>query len=182
MPPKPRFSREEIAAAALAIVKEKGAAALTAREIGKYLGSSPTPIFTVFQTMEEVKWEARKLALKEFQAYAADFADDSPAFKRIGLPMIRYATREPELYKLLFMQEHPQHQNFTGIPADLRELAETAIAVIMQENEMTQREACLLFEHLWIYTFGIGVLCANRVCNFTEEQIAEKLAQIFAAV
>lgn len=34
MPPKPRFTREEIVAAALDIVSRKGIEALTARELG----------------------------------------------------------------------------------------------------------------------------------------------------
>ena len=40
MPPKPRFTREEIVAAALDIVSRKGIEALTARELGEALGSS----------------------------------------------------------------------------------------------------------------------------------------------
>ena len=40
MPPKPRFTREEIVAAALDIVSRKGIEALTARELGETLGSS----------------------------------------------------------------------------------------------------------------------------------------------
>ena len=35
MPPKPKFSKEQIAEAALAIIKEKGLSALTARDLGK---------------------------------------------------------------------------------------------------------------------------------------------------
>ena len=34
MPPKPKFSREEIVQAALKIVSEKGVEALTAKELG----------------------------------------------------------------------------------------------------------------------------------------------------
>lgn len=40
MPPKPRFTREEIVAAALDIVSRQGIEALTARELGEALGSS----------------------------------------------------------------------------------------------------------------------------------------------
>ena len=67
MPPKPKFTKEAVAAIALAIIKEDGLAALTARELGKRLGTSASPIFTVFQSMDEVKLAARKLALDEFK-------------------------------------------------------------------------------------------------------------------
>ena len=32
-----------------------------------------------------------------------------------------------------------------------------------------------------MHTFGLGALCAMKVCDFTEEEIAEKLGQVFAA-
>ena len=51
MPPKAKFTREEIVAAALEITREKGIEAVTAREIGKTLNSSARPIFTVFQLL-----------------------------------------------------------------------------------------------------------------------------------
>ena len=57
MPPKPKFTREEITAAALELVSEQGIEALTARNRGMRLGSSARPIFTVFRSMEEVQQE-----------------------------------------------------------------------------------------------------------------------------
>lgn len=54
MPPKAKFSREEIISAALQLVREGGVEAVTARELGARLGSSARPIFTVFESMEEV--------------------------------------------------------------------------------------------------------------------------------
>ena len=47
MPPKPKFTKEEIVAAALELVSANGIEALTARELSAYLGSSARPIFTV---------------------------------------------------------------------------------------------------------------------------------------
>lgn len=40
MPPKPKFTREEVVEAALRLISEKGTDALTARELGERLGSS----------------------------------------------------------------------------------------------------------------------------------------------
>ena len=55
MPPKAKFSREEILEMALCIASESGIDAVTARELGNRLGSSARPIFTVFENMDEVK-------------------------------------------------------------------------------------------------------------------------------
>ena len=54
MPPKAKFTQEEIIEAALNIVRTNGYEALTSRALGTYLSSSARPIFTVFKNMEEV--------------------------------------------------------------------------------------------------------------------------------
>ena len=57
MPPKAKFTKEEIIAAALKITREQGIGAVTARELGARLGSSARPVFTVFSSMEELTRE-----------------------------------------------------------------------------------------------------------------------------
>ncbi len=182
MPPKPKFSKEEIAAAALAIVKESGVEALTARELGSRLGSSARPIFTVFKSMEEVKWAARGLALREFERYISDYQSYTPAFKRVGMQMVSYAVHEPELFKLLFMQGHPQGASFRTCLTELGEMAETCVRLISRDYALPETEARTLFEQMWVHAFGLGALCAMKVCDFTEAEIAEKLGQVFGGM
>ena len=55
MPPKAKFTKQQITDAALQIVREEGVEKLTSRNLGKKLGSSACPIFTVFSSMEEVE-------------------------------------------------------------------------------------------------------------------------------
>lgn len=57
MPPKAKFTKEEIIEAALEITRSEGFQALTARALGTKLGSSSRPIFTLFQNMDEVQQE-----------------------------------------------------------------------------------------------------------------------------
>ena len=54
MPPKAKFKKNEIIETALNIVRTRGFEALTARSLGAELGSSARPIFTVFQSMDEL--------------------------------------------------------------------------------------------------------------------------------
>ena len=55
MPPSVKFTKEEIVNAALQVVREKGTAALTTRQIAAVLGVSTRPIFTYFQNMQQVQ-------------------------------------------------------------------------------------------------------------------------------
>ena len=182
MPPKPKFTKEEIAAAALAIIKEKGVGALTARDLGSRLGASARPIFTIFKNMDEVKWAARELALREFEDYASDFTEYTPAFKRVGMLMVSYAIHEPELFKLLFMQEHSESRSFESSIRELGHLVDTCIELIQKDYQLSPAEAKTLFEQVWVHTFGLGALCAMKVCDFTEEEVAEKLGQVFTGL
>lgn len=179
MPPKAKFTKEEIAEQALNIIKEEGAAALTARSLGERLGTSSRPIFTAFENMNEVKAAARAIAMREFEEYISDFEEYKPAFKRIGMQMINYGIHQPELFKLLFMHEHSEARSFEDIMTELGGMAEICVGLIQRDYKMTRSEAKILFEDMWVYTFGIGALCAMRVCDFTEEETAERLGRIF---
>ena len=91
MPPKPKHTREQIIAAALELVSEKGMETLTARELGARLGTSARPIFTAFKNMEEVQQEVIAAAAKRFQSYAQRAVHFTPAFKQLGMQVLLFA-------------------------------------------------------------------------------------------
>lgn len=55
MPPKSKYTKEEIVNVALNMVREKGADSLTARDLGARLETSARPIFTALENMEDLK-------------------------------------------------------------------------------------------------------------------------------
>lgn len=182
MPPKPKFTREEITAAALKVISTYGIDALTAQSLGRELGSSARPIFTVFNNMEEVREEARAAALKYFERFAEKAIHYTPAFKQFGMQMILFALEEPNLYQLLFMQGDGQAHSFEEVFENLGEPAEMCIDILQREYGLSEGEAMTLFCHVWIYTYGVGSLCATGMCRFTEEEINELLGQDFMAM
>lgn len=179
MPPKPKFTREQVVDAALELVSKKGIEALTARELGTQLGSSACPIFTAFKNMEELQKEVQTAAMKRFEAFVAQAEDDMPAFKRLGMQMVRFGTEEPKLFQLLFMRENEVPRTFEDIFEQLGNMAEVSIEVIESSYNLCSRDAKTLFEHIWIYTFGLGALSATKVCHFTEEEISQMLTGAF---
>ena len=182
MPPKPKFTKEAIIEAALELVSEKGMSALTSRDLGARLGSSARPIFTVFNSMEEVQEEVKKAAIKRFESYAEKAIHYTPAFKQIGMQMILFAKEEPMLFQLCYMTDNHNVQTFEEIYQRLGDVAYTCVEVIQRDYRLTEQEARILFEHVWIHTFGIGALCATGMCDFSEEQIIEMLGHDFVAM
>ncbi len=182
MPPKPKFTREEIVEAALRIAADKGLKALTSRELGAELGSSARPIFTVFDSMQEVFAEVRKAALSRFEEYADKARNYTPVFKQVGLQMIIFAQEQPKLYRLLFMSEKPEAETFDDIVRNLGDVALLCVDTMQQDYELSREEAKLLFRHVWIYTYGVGALIASGMCSFTTEEVQEMLSSDFFAM
>ena len=182
MPPKAKFTKEQITKAALCVVSEKGAQALTAKELGAALGTSTTPIFTVFNSMQEVQDAVMLAAMERFEEYAHKAAHLGPVFKQIGMQMILFAKEEPKLYQLIFMSSISEAQTFDDIYAHLGSLADECLNVLQKDYDLSKDNAKTLFEHVWIHTFGIGALCATGVCDFSHDQSAQMLTQDFTAM
>ena len=184
MPPKAKFTGEEIIKAALEIVRADGFAALTARTLGAKLGSSARPIFTVFPSMDEVSREVVAAA----RALYAECVDRGlgqtglPAFKGVGVEYIRFALAEPKLFQVLFMSEQPQKPAVGDVLPVIEEHYQQIAASIQDDYGFNQKEAEWLYRHLWIYTHGIAVLCATNMCTFTQEEISTMMTEVFVAM
>ena len=179
MPPKPKCTKEDIIKIAYEMTEGKGFESVTARELGKRLGTSATPIFTHFKNMHEVKLEVRKLAMQKFERYVADALNYSPAFKQFGNQMIQFAKKEPKLFKLLFMEEHEGNRCFEDLFHELGDETAVCINVIQKDYDLTEEEAYKVFRQVWMHTFSICALEANNVCHFSDAEISEMLGMEF---
>lgn len=182
MPPKAKFTREEIIEVALSLAADKGIRGLTARELGAALGVSTRPIFTAFENMEEVLSEVRKAALTKFEKYARKAQEFTPVYKELGLQMVRFAAEQPKLYRLLFMTEKPEAKSFDDVFVNLGDMATLCVEVIQHDYELDYENARLLFQHNWIHTYAVGALIATGVCCFTEKEIQDMLSREFVAM
>lgn len=181
MPPKPKFSRQEITDCALKIVSELGVDALTARALGSRLGSSARPIFTVFDGMEELQCEVRRAAMARFEAFSEKVPCDMPSFKRTGMQMLIFASAEPKLYQLLFMRENASATSFHDVFTGLGDEADKSIETLKTQYGLSQKDAETLFENMWIYTYGVGTLCATGACRFSHTEFGNMLTAQFNA-
>lgn len=179
MPPKAKFSREEIISMALQMVQEGGAEAVTARELGARLGSSARPIFTVFESMEEVLAGVEEMARMRYGQYVQEGLAQTPAFRGVGMAYIQFAMREPKLFQLLFMSEQDGANDVEHILALIDQNYEAILQSVQEPYGLDRDKADRLYRHLWIYSHGIATLCATKVCSFTPEDIGEMLTEVF---
>lgn len=186
MPPKAKFTKEEIIEAALSIVRVKGFPDLTARSLGDALGSSTRPVFTVFQGMEEVQRDVIRAARQVYNGYIQNALSGQHAykqqFKSVGAQYILFSIKEPKLFQLLFMREQNNLPDFTGILPLIDENYESILLSIRNDYGFDYETSQKLYQHLWIYTHGIASLCATGMCRFTGQEIAEMMTEVCSAL
>lgn len=182
MPPKAKFTKDEILQAAMQIVREQGLEAVTSRELGRKLGSSTCPVFTVFENMEEVNSEIIKAAKELYKEYINEGLKQELAFRGVGMAYIKFAMEEPKLFHILFMKEHSE---LIDIEHTLMLIDESYIDILKSVREpynLQEEEAKNLYQHLWIYTHGIASLCATKVCTFTNAEIQLMMTEVFTSL
>ncbi|MCH5163832.1 MAG: TetR/AcrR family transcriptional regulator [Clostridiales bacterium] len=181
MPPKAKFTREQILNESLLIVRESGIESLTARTLAKRLGSSACPIFTVFDNMEEVITETKQLAKAEYAKYIQKGLCQEIPFKGVGTQYIMFAKNEPKLFQLLFMTEADIGSVDQFLPTidDNYSLILNSVRVPYGLNEV---DAKYLYTHLTIYTHGIATLIARKVVAFTDEDVDRMLSEVFVGL
>ncbi len=182
MPPKAKFTKEEIVDAAFRIVKEGGLEALSSRALGKRLGSSSRPVFTVFQSMDEVQQAVVDAAKALYKEYVGKGLSEEHPFKGVGTQYILFSASEPKLFQLLFMKEQPEIPDLTGVLPLIEESYEEILLSIRKDYGISRASAEKLYHHLWIYTHGIATLCVTKTCRFTGDEISSMITEVCMSI
>lgn len=179
MPPKFKFTREQIIQAALDITRQEGFSAVTARAVGTKLHSSSKVIFSLFQNMEELQTEIKKAAKAIYAEYIKSGLEEELPFKGVGTQYILFAIKEPKLFQLLFMFQQEQKPSVANVLPIIDNSYEDILLSVQNGYNLSKSMAEQLYRHLWIYTHGIAVLCATNMCVFTADEISKMITQVF---
>jgi len=182
MPPKQKFTKEEIITAALNLVRKNGIMSLTARGLGAELGTSSRPIFTAFRNMEEVHKETIQAARVVYNSYAKKGLSEDNAFKGVGMQYINFAKEEPWLFGLLFMTAGEIILTLNDILSTIDDNSEIIRNFIEKTYCLSQDLSDRLYQDLWIFTHGIACLCATGVSHLSEEEVSRLLTEVFTGV
>lgn len=180
MPRKVTFTEEKIVEAAMAIVREEGVQAVTARSIAKRLGASPKPLFTSFRNMDEVMAATIREAKRIFIEYMKASFTGRISFRRMGLRWMKFVYEEPEVYRMLFMPEEPGKEPYTldNVISNFDEITDTVLAVIYRDFGLSEENARKLYNQMILHAHGISCLLVAEEACFTEEQIIENYTEV----
>ena len=173
MAPKNKFTKEEMTAAALRVVRAKGIAGLTAKTMADELGTSTQPIFTGFGSMDSVRQEVYVAAMHVYDRYTDAGLKEKIPFLGVGMQYIRFAREEPELYRFLFLT--PAQGQESGTMRSMRHLQTLVRPTLMHIYRMTEEEADLYFRNLWFVVHSLSTLIVTGDCPYSDREIRQIL-------
>lgn len=175
MAPKIKVTREDIINTSVELVRAKGTDAINARAIATALSCSTQPIFSNFESMEELECETLK---RVYEIYL-EFLDSElksekyPPYKAFGMGYIRFAKEESELFKLLFMKDS-ENKQFSPTQ-DFND----SVDMIMKSSGASRELASKFHLELWICVHGISAMLATSYLNIEWDLISDILSDIY---
>jgi AcrR family transcriptional regulator len=158
MPPKQRFSREDVLDAAFSVVRREGWPGLSARAIAKELNSSTRPIYDHLESMKHIEEEVVKRALAQFVAFIGrDRTGDKWLDQALGY--VLFADREKHLFGCINDEKHiPTQRKFAGEHWDRlgEQLADDPRFKGLSKSEVNRIRLAR-----WIMIHGLAVLVSS---------------------
>lgn len=178
MPPKSKITREMLIDAAFAIARAEGAERINARSVADRLRCSTQPVLYHFTAVEDLKRAAYEKADQFHTAWLMDFAEGEEPLIGIGLQYIRFAAREPNLFRFLFQSNHfagKTLMDLTGGPE-----VEPVLAVLQASAEAGREDAVEIFQMLFLFVHGYAAMLANNAMSYDENTAVRQLKQAYA--
>lgn len=176
MPPKSKVTRENIVRAGFELVREGGIGSVNARTIAGRLGCSTQPVLYHFQTVEEIKRAVYDQVDQFHTEYLLDVREEDP-LRGIGLNYIRFAVREPNLFRFLFQSGYAREHSITEM---IRSEAMVPILSAMGDGIGTGPEQTReIFLTLALFVHGYASLLANNPLEFDETLVAAHLERAY---
>lgn len=176
MPPRAKIDKGQIINAAINLIRQNGADALSARDIAKELGASTQPIFYNYRSMKELWDDITQRAWDIYSEYTRREMErgEYPPCKASGMAYICFARDERELFKLLFMRDRSSQDKGDGFESV------DYIIDIVRKNLNIDRETAKFFHlEMWVFSHGIAVMYATSYLELDIETVGVMLTDMY---
>lgn len=178
MPPRVKITKDMVIDAAFSIAREFGAEKINARTVSRKLNCSTQPVMYHFSTIEELKKAAYAKANQYHTDYLMNIEKPQEEITlEIGLNYIRFAIKEPNLFRFLFQSGYADEKSLLEM-IDSEEL--TPILSAMQGTAgigtEQMKEAFLI---ICMFAHGYASIIANNSLEYDEEVIKEHLIRAY---
>lgn len=173
MPRQTTFTRAMIVQAATEVVASQGAAALTARNVATQLSASTAPIYSCFDSIDQLRAAVVERAREQLRGYTRQPWTDRP-FLNEGTGLVVFARERPQLFALLFLTPEIAGSSVPAVYADL--LADMKRDPRFSGFSARDREVVL--EKLWFVSVGMATLAyAGQLRDATNHGIMTALLE-----
>lgn len=174
MPPKNKFTKEQIIETAFEIAKEEGIDSITIRKIADNLGSSIAPIYVNFKDVEELK-EAVISKIYEIGNSILQEQNTGNVFLNIGIASVKFAKDYSVIFKDLILKNNGYLDNYD------EQLGNNIIQEMKKDEdlkEFSEEELKTLLMKMQVFQAGLSMMATNEsfALKLTDEKIIEMLS------
>lgn len=176
MPPRKRFEQDTVINAAFEVLRRQGFDAVTARNVAVELGSSTTPIYWVFQSMDAVEEALHNKAMQLMIDFQSKKYTDN-IFTNMAIGYVHYARQEPRLFQFLqYEQQKPYN------PSGSEALGSRMSAILGKQPPVENYFGKIDLKSMdgialrsWIFMHGLAVAISSHMLEFNSEEEIENL-------
>ncbi|MBR2622073.1 MAG: TetR/AcrR family transcriptional regulator [Clostridia bacterium] len=175
MPPKVKITKQEIVAATLSLLREQGEQAMNARSIAAAIGCSTQPIFSNFDSLDDLQKAVYAAAYDHYYGFLTREMESGqyPPYKAFGMAYIRFAKEEKQLFRVLFMCDRKGQDLLPS--SDYSQ----SVDMIMKANGISKEEAERWHLEMWCFVHGIGTILATSYLSLDPELISSMLSDVY---
>jgi AcrR family transcriptional regulator len=167
--PRPRFTREDLARRALAIMDAHGTEALTMRRLAEELGMGTMALYRYFPSKNDLMDAAIDVAAPEVQLPEPGAAPWKEQLANLARALFDAGLRHPSVARERF--ERPLQS-----PRAMR-VTDRAIALLLEAG-LSKRDAVAAFKALLVHTLGAAAFAASESRPEVRQTASERHASL----
>ena len=176
MPPKVKTTKQDIINKAIEMVRQNGIDSINARDLAATLGCSTQPIFSNFESMEDLHAEilcAVENIYIEFTKKEIE-SGSYTAYKASGMAYIKFAKEEKQLFKFLFMRDRRGENT-----SDDSEFMNEIFGIVQDSTGLEIDKAKLFHLEMWASVHGIATMIATGYLDLDMELISRIISDSY---
>lgn len=176
--PKAKITREMVVDAAFEVTRIMGSENVNARTVSEKLGCSTQPVMYHFTRIEEMKRAVYEKADRFHTEYLMNITDpQGGVMLGIGLNYIRFAIREPNLFRFLFQSGFAVENSLLDM-IDSEELI-PVLSAMREAMGMDMEQTKEVFLTIAMFAHGYASIIANNSLEYDEKVVAKHLEQAY---
>lgn len=178
MAPRVKVTKDDIINTAIDLIRNNGDGAINARAIANALNCSTQPIFSNFDSMEDLEQEVIVGIYNIYATFLKNEAESQkyPIYKAYGMAYIRFAQEERELFKILFMRDRTNEE--ASVSIDFEE----SVQMIMKSTGLSYEKAQLMHFEMWTCVHGIATMIATSFFELEWDIISQMTSDVYHGV